>query len=197
MTGFDLGPAAVRMAELISNIDDDALGRPTPCADTSLGDLLDHVGGLARAFTSAARKEDLPAEQQQPSADASKLGDDWRDRIPAAVNELAEAWRDPGAWTGMTQAGGREMPGEVAGVVALDELVLHGWDIARAGGQPYECDEQSLEGVHQFVQQFSTPETADQREGLFGPVVPVADDAPLLDRVLGLSGRHPNWSAAP
>lgn len=30
-------------------------------------------------------------------------------------------------------------------------------------------------------------------EGVFGPVVPVLDDAPLLDRVIGLSGRDPGW----
>jgi len=29
---------------------------------------------------------------------------------------------------------------------------------------------------------------------LFGPVVEVPDDAPLLDRVIGLTGRDPAWS---
>jgi len=28
-------------------------------------------------------------------------------------------------------------------------------------------------------------------EGLFGPAVPVADDAPTLERVVALSGRDP------
>ena len=71
---------------------------------------------------------------------------------------------------------------------------LHGWDIARASGQDYECDQESLEAAYGFVAPFSAPGMEAQREGLFGPVVDVADDAPLLDRLLGLAGRDPSWT---
>jgi uncharacterized protein (TIGR03086 family) len=193
MTMIDLRPAARRMAEVVRAIPDDRLGGPTPCPDYRVGDLLEHVGGLALAFGAAAVKETGGATAQSPAGDASRLGDDWRTRIPPDLVALAEAWRDPEAWTGMTEAGGISLPGEVAGLVALDELVIHGWDLARAAGLPYECDQESLEHVHRFVSQFATPEERAGNE-LFGPVVPVPDDAPLLDRVVGLSGRDPGWS---
>ena len=51
MSECDLSPAAATMAELIRKISDDQLTGPTPCPDYSLGDLVDHVGGLAMAFT--------------------------------------------------------------------------------------------------------------------------------------------------
>jgi hypothetical protein len=38
----------------------------------------------------------------------------------------------------MTQVGGVTLPGEIAGQVALDEVVLHAWDLAHATGQPYQ-----------------------------------------------------------
>ena len=79
---------------------------------------------------------------------------------------MAEAWRAPEAWEGMTRAGGIDLPGEVAGLVALDELVVHGWDVARASGQDFTCDEASLEAVHGFVSQFSGPGQEAAREGL-------------------------------
>ncbi len=179
------------MADLIRDVPDELLDAATPCPEYTLGDLVDHVGGLALAFTAAATKAKDDASAQGPSGDASRLGDDWRTRIPRDLAALAEAWRDPGAWSGVTQAGGLELPGEVAGLVALDELVIHGWDVARARGQAYDCDPRSLDAVHGFVAQFSGPGQEAARAGLFGPVVEVPEDAPLLDRVIGLAGRDP------
>ena len=190
----DLRPAARRMADLVAGIPDDALTNPTPCAEYSLGDLLDHVGGLALAFTDAAGKVIGGAGAQLPSGEASRLGDDWRERIPRDLHALGEAWLDADAWTGMTQAGSIDLPGEVAGRIALDELVVHSWDVAKSAGQPFESDDTSLDAVHAFVSQFSGPENAGSREGLFGPEVDVPDGAPLLDQVLGMTGRDPEWS---
>jgi uncharacterized protein (TIGR03086 family) len=194
MTLVDLEPASRRLADLVAGVPDDLLDAPTPCPAYTVGDLLDHVGGASLAFTGAAVKDTGDVTSQGPSGDASRLSDDWRTHIPRDLVALAAAWRDPDAWTGMTKAGGVELPGEVAGLVALDELVIHGWDIARATGQAYDVDAASLEAVQAFVSQFSEPGQEEMRAGLFGPVVEVPEDAPLLDRVIGLTGRDPAWS---
>jgi len=194
MSPVDLEPAARRLADLVSSVPDDLLDAPTPCPAYTLGDLVEHVGGAASAFTGAAAKDLGDATSQGPSGDGSRLSDDWRSRIPRDLAGLAEAWRDPAAWTGMTKAGGVDLPGEVAGLVALDELVVHGCDVARATGQAYEVDPASLEAAHGFVAQFSEPGMEEARAGLFAGVVEVPEDAPLLDRVIGLTGRDPAWS---
>ena len=174
------------MAKLVEAVPDDALGRPTPCRRYTVGDLLDHIGGTAVAFRAAAVKKPL---EGGPSGDAGRLGSDWRQRIPRDLLALADAWDDPEAWTGMTAAGGVDLPADVAGIVALDELVIHGWDLAKATGQPADYDGPGLEAVHGMVQQFAMSEI----EGLFGPPVEVPPHAPLLDRILGLAGRDPGW----
>src|SRR3954468_2831018 len=133
----DLRPAADRMIRIVGAIPDDALGAPTPCADYTVGDLLDHVAGLATAFRHAAEKDPLDAAA---AGDAQNLAADWRTRIPADVDALARAWEKADAWDGMTRVGGVDLPGEVCGVVGLDELVLHGWDLARATGQAADYD---------------------------------------------------------
>jgi uncharacterized protein (TIGR03086 family) len=193
MAFVDLEPAAERMAALIRHIPDDALDAPTPCPDYALGDLLDHVDGFAQAFTAAATKSTGPASSQSPG-DASRLGDDWRTRIPEHLTTLTEAWRDPDALSGMTRAGGIEMPGEVAAVVALEELVIHGWDVARATGQDLDCDDSTLEVVRGFLAQFAGPDQAELRGDAYGAPVDVSEAAPLLDRTVALSGRDPRWS---
>jgi uncharacterized protein (TIGR03086 family) len=198
MTTPDLGPATQALASLVQGLRDEDLARPTPCPEYRLGDLVEHVGGLAMAFTAAATKDvdDESAATQPPSGDASRLEDGWRDRIAADLAQLAVVWRDPAAWEGMTKAGGLDLPGEVAGVVALDEVVVHGWDVARSVGAPYSVPPELLEAVHGFVAQFSGPGNEESRAGLFGPEVPVPADAPLLDRVVAMTGRDPAWSPA-
>lgn len=92
----------------------------------------------------------------------------------------------------MTRAGGVDLPAEIAGVVAVDELVIHGWDLARATGQEYAPDRAALDTSYAFLLE-SAGEEGDGGD-IFGPVVPVPDDAPLLDRAVGLSGRDPGWT---
>ena len=191
---IDLTPAARRLADLVAGVPDELLDAPTPCPDYRLGDLIDHVAGLTLAFTAAARKDTGEASGQGPRGDAANLGSDWRQRIPRGLETLADAWADAAAWTGMTRIAGLQMPGQVAGLFALDELVVHGWDVARASRQPYDCDPASLGSVHELVAQFCGPGTEQQRRGLFGPEVAVPDDAPLLDRVIGMTGRQPGWA---
>src|SRR6266516_7583219 len=103
MNTVDLGPAAQRLADLVARVGDDELGKPTPCPAYTLGDLIEHVGGLALAFTAAANKDRSSYAEGAPSGDASRLGGEWRTRIPRDLGTLARAWRQPGAWDGMTR----------------------------------------------------------------------------------------------
>ena len=187
----DLTPATGTLARVVTGIGDDQLAAPTPCHGMTVADVLDHVDGLCLAFAGAAAKN-LDAGRRGPAADGSRLGPDWRTRIPGRLADLAAAWRDERAWTGMTRAGGIDMPGEIAGTVAIDEVVVHGWDVAVATGRGYACDEELLTAAYGFAQA-TVARNPQGTPGLFGPPVTVPDDAPLLHRLLGLTGRDPAW----
>lgn len=189
---FDLGGAAERLTRVVDGIRDDQLPAATPCPEYTVGDLLEHVVGLTRAFTDAAAPTPPSGDSggQPPAGDASRLPTDWRARLSRDLPALADAWRQPGAWSGMRRAGGIDMPAEVAAAVALDEITLHGWDLAVATGQRYTPDPSTLPVVRQFVESFGD----DDRSGLFGPPVAVPASASDWDRVLGRAGRDPQWT---
>ncbi|MEU6475872.1 TIGR03086 family metal-binding protein [Streptomyces sp. NPDC047017] len=195
-TLLDLGPQTRVVARLAEGVREEQLTAPTPCPDLAARQLLGHLLGLSVAFRDAARKNLGVTTDTRPNAALPDIGPGWREELPAVLDALAEAWRDPAAWTGMTRAGGVDLPGEVAGAVVADELVVHGWDLARATGQEYAPDPAALRAAHGFLRAAADSDPT-RGHGVFGPLVPVPDDAPLLDRALGLSGRDPGWTAKP
>jgi uncharacterized protein (TIGR03086 family) len=76
----------------------------------------------------------------------------------------------------------------------LWEYQVHGWDLARATGQPWSPPAAAAEESLEFAPGMLTPDY--QGEGkAFGPPVPIPATAPALDRLLALSGRDPGWPA--
>jgi uncharacterized protein (TIGR03086 family) len=192
----DLGPAAREMARVVNAVRDDQLGDPTPCTKYTLGDLLQHVRGLAEAFTLAGRKEQ-PAggSKPPPQGDGSLLPADWRGEIADWLGQLADAWSDPAAWDGMAWIAGFEAPASAVGITAANELVTHGWDVARASGQQLSLDEADLAPAREFVATMSGPGSEQARGDAFGPALPVPAGASTLDEVIAGNGRDPGWSA--
>lgn len=72
------------------------------------------------------------------------------------------------------------------------DVFMHSWDLARAGGQDAGLDEdfaaQLLDGMRPIEQLL-------RDSGHYGPAVPVPDDAPVVDRLMGFVGRDPAWRA--
>lgn len=182
--------AAAEMSALTDGITDDLLTRPTPCGDMNLGTLLAHVDGLGLAFAAAGRKELGPLTSTPPDPSTAVLEDGWHERLVSHLRGLAASWRGPDAWEGMTQVGGVDAPARILGTVALSELVLHGWDVARALGAEPTTPDEILQTVYDF---HYPPQPQSEREGMFGPVVEVPDHARLVDRLAGLTGRDPFW----
>lgn len=187
---IELTSACQRTADVLAGVTDEQLALQTPCEKLRLDELVAHIGMLALAFNAAAGKEFGPLTDTPPT-DGAQVDADWRTSYPQRLAGLADAWRDPDAWQGMTRAGGIDLPGEVAGSVALAEVVIHGWDVAAATGQAYDCDPATAQACLEHLAQFDAAGT----EGMFGPAVPISDDARDLDRIVALSGRDPVWRA--
>ncbi|CAN5400819.1 TIGR03086 family metal-binding protein [soil metagenome] len=185
-----LAAACERTAALLHQVRDDQLAAATPCENLSVAELVAHVGSLGVAFAAAARKDFGDLTDTPPGDDGYRLDDDWRSRYPVNLADLAASWRDPAGYDGMTRVGGVDLPGEVAGSVALGEVVIHGWDIAVATGHDYDVDPPTAQAVLDHVSAFAADGPV---EGLFGAAVEVGDGATTFERALALSGRDPGW----
>jgi uncharacterized protein (TIGR03086 family) len=181
---YDLGPAAGQVATLAERVTDDRLGDPTPCPGWSVATVLVHFLTLTGAFTDGARKR-TRTDTPEPSDD---LPPGWLALLRSRLDELVEAWRDPAAWDGDATVGGVTLPGELTAAVVTDELIVHGWDLARAIGRPFTADPALVRAALSFAEQFSGMEG-----GPFGTPLPVPPDASDLDRLLGYTGRDRNW----
>jgi uncharacterized protein (TIGR03086 family) len=188
---LDFAPPVRQLRSLLLGITDDQLGRPTPCPEWTVGDLLDHLIMLSRVFTQAAQKKaDVPGtDTAPPPPSAANLPPQWRSRLTVVLEDLAIAWRAPSAWEGTARAGGATMPALETGTIAVNELTMHGWDLARATGQEYAADPRLLEPLIEFLSQGP----AEGTPGMFGPVVVVDDEADLLEQAVSLAGRDPRW----
>jgi uncharacterized protein (TIGR03086 family) len=190
----DLTPATDMLSRVVVDVPDDRLGAPTPDGDATVADLLDHISSFSAAFAAAAAK-DVAASRPARPPDGSRLQPDWRVRIPERLAALAAAWQSESAWTGMTSVGGIDMPGEVAASVATNEIIVHGWDLAAGTGHDYSADRDLVDAATAFVEP-AVRQNPEGVPGLFGPAVVVADGAPALHRLLGLTGRDPAWRPA-
>lgn len=178
---IDLKPACHRMADLLARVTDDQLSGPTPCAEYTVADLVTHVDGVAQGFAALARG--TGDEQAELT-----FADGWRGDVRDHVRALGEAWDDPAAWEGTTSAGDLDMSNALWGRISLTEIVVHGWDLARATGQSFALPEETLlaclEHVADFVPKAPVPE-------LWGTPAELAAGAPLIDRIVAITGRTP------
>ena len=184
---IDLKPACYRMIEVLAGVTDDQLTSSSPCTEYTAGDLIDHVDQVSQGATALPRHTaQLPATGTGPAA--AHLDPGWRDSVGRHLRELGEAWDDPAAWQGSGNVPGSDLSNETWGKITLTELVVHGWDIAKATGQPFDLPEHTLQACLDHVAKFvpNAPVPA-----LWGPPVDVAPDATLINRIVAITGRTP------
>lgn len=163
------------------------LAGPTPCGDWNLRTLVQHFVGTSGAFVRAGQAKALDPDDPWGS-NAVLEEPDWAGQLADRVASAGDAWSRPGAWIGSVE--GAQMPATAVGELGLIELMLHGWDAARAGGQSLDVSDELGTEVLRCLE--PTLDQGRQFE-VYGPPVDVSTGASAFARALGLSGRDPNW----
>jgi len=169
---------------LMRGVHADQWADATPCAKFTVRDLMTHMTSWIRVFAAAATGTLFEGDPT-----TYRLGDDAPGTFAASTGELVSGWRRLGTDRPVRLTGG-ELPGAMVLNMTLMEYLAHGWDLARASGQPQPfSDEEATETLAR-----ATATLPDQYRGndqAFGHVVAVPDDASALDRFAGFMGRQP------
>jgi uncharacterized protein (TIGR03086 family) len=179
----DLDGAIAGTETIVADIAPAQWGCPTPCAGLDVRTLVNHL--VVGDLVFAARVTGAPP----PDSDGDRLGGDPLGALRRAAAALRDAFARPGvldaAHTGPWGTGrGTELVR-----IRITEHLGHGWDLARATGQPAP-----------FPGDVTERALADARERLaarpagggwvpFAPEVPVPAGAPAIDRLAGFLGR--------
>jgi uncharacterized protein (TIGR03086 family) len=166
------------------------LREPTPCDEWDVRALVNHVIlWTSHSLECRARGESVAPELMERDFAAAP---DFAAAYRAQLDRALAAWAEPAVWDRELDVMGAKTPAADVGALIIAEMVLHGWDLAAATGQDYTVSDRAAEAAFGAVE--ANAELFRQYKGFADPV-PVADDAPVLDRVLALSGRDPAWAA--
>lgn len=194
--------ALATCGDLVHTVRPDELDRPTPCDAMDVRALLGHLVMVAQRIACAAR---MVPTNEWPT-DVTGLDDDaWAPAWHEAAIDAFAAWADDALLDEHMVLPWAAMPGrEVVGIYT-NEVVVHGWDLGQALGRPPVWGERALQTAQAAIH-IQLPDAdrgpmwagvaASLPEGVpwadpFANAVPVADDAPLVDRVVAWNGRRP------
>jgi uncharacterized protein (TIGR03086 family) len=168
--------------ELIRGAPAGAWSKPTPCSEWTAAELVGHVVDVHAMMLRPLDRSLSPA----PAATDDPLG-----AFRAARSDVAAVLADPQlASTGYDGLLGHAVVEETIDNFLGFDLVIHGWDLARATGQDSELPANEVERIAarcaELGENLRLP-------GVCGPPVDVPAGTSAQDRLLALLGRDPAW----
>lgn len=185
----DLHAEALRgFGDRVAAVRPRAWGRPTPCTEWSVRDVVDHTvaENLWVPDLLAGRTVDEVGDRYEGDV----LGLDPLGAYRDSARRAAEAAARPGVLEATVHCSFGDLTGAVYLAQRLFDLVVHAWDLAAGAGLDRRLDEGLVSMLFPLVDAWMP---RWQGSGIFAAPVPVAEGVPLQDRLLALTGRDPRF----
>ncbi|MET9373732.1 TIGR03086 family metal-binding protein [Streptomyces sp. NPDC003035] len=177
---------AAEAARVARGVTADQLAGASVCTGWTVRELVNHlVLYSSHGLEHRALRTQLPEETVQRDFTADT---DWAERYAAQLDRALAAWEKPDAWEGDVDLGFATMPATAVASMLLEELALHGWDLARSTGQDFTLPDVTTRFLLTVVEE--SAEMYRQYDGFADPV-DVPETASDLERALATSGRAP------
>ncbi|MFF5212165.1 TIGR03086 family metal-binding protein [Streptosporangium sp. NPDC000396] len=167
---------------IVKGVTDDRLAAPALCPGWDVRTELNHLVGGMRIFAAELAGIDAGAAHE----------DDWLGADPQAAFTTAadldrDAWHRPDALNRTVRLGFGTVPGPMAALIHLTEVLVHGVDLALATGQQTLVDDAACDELLTIMRGMDFD--AFRRPGMFGPELPTPADASGHQRLLAFLGR--------
>ena len=164
----------------------DDLGRPSPCSEYTVGEVGEHV---VRSMVLLGSVAGASVDGGLVGGPASGL---LEERVTASAGAALAAWRGRGL-DGSVAVGRSTLPASLAVEIIPMELLVHGWDLARATGSEIDVAPEVADYVLGRARSLITP---DKRGRSFAAEVPAGPSATALERLIAFTGREPLFAVS-
>lgn len=177
--------ALAQTESIVAAVRPGQLGDPTPCPEYDVRDLISHIVAGIKRTAVVGEGGDISAT---PVMVDGVPDDGWQAAYQTASARVTAVWADDARLDAMVTVPWGTMPGRAALSGYVQELLMHGWDLATATGQQTERDAELATWTLALSRRILPPEP---RGGdiPFGPVVPVGADAGAYAQLAGWLGR--------
>jgi uncharacterized protein (TIGR03086 family) len=185
----DLEKAFATTGAVLSGVTREQLDGPTPCASWKVRELVNHIVGGTIFFASVAGTGKPPeAEGESPDFSAR---DDYVAVFNQGATRAVEAFSAEGALDRIMHMPFGDLPGSAFINIAAIDTFTHGWDLARATGQPTNLDPALATEMLGVAQSFLPDEMRGPEPAPFGPRVEPPAGASPADQLAAYLGRQP------
>jgi len=150
--------------------------KPTPCADFTCHDLVEHLAVSLQQLAAMAGATLTDASGAAPEPRLADLG-----------MQAVDAWKARGLDGDVAHPAGPQLPAVFAASILPVELLLHAWDLAQGSGQPIVASDELVA----YVAKLAENVVPGGRGSSFADEVVVGHDAGALDRLAAYAGRTP------
>ncbi|WAC92548.1 TIGR03086 family metal-binding protein [Mycobacterium sp. Aquia_213] len=189
--------AVLHSIDIVNTVTRDDFGRPTPCGDWTLLDLLAHMTVQHRGFAAAARGAGADLENWNVDSVVDAVRADHASAYADAALDVIDAFAadgTPEALFGLPEFGaGAAVPGAMAMGFHFVDYVVHGWDVAASLGLRYELPADVIAAALPLVLAVPDGEFRSGQGAPFGPAIE-GPGGENFDRVLSHLGRRPDWA---
>ncbi|MEP7111730.1 MAG: TIGR03086 family metal-binding protein [Ilumatobacteraceae bacterium] len=183
-----LARAMALAGETIAAVRPDQLDlRVASCPEFDVRELSGHMLFALRRIAAVARGE---IDTTDGFVVRGVADDSWASLWQDAVDQVTAVFADDAILGRMLALPFATLPGAVAAGIYVSEMTTHTWDLARATGQAPVFDDDVCE-LSLAVMTVGLPAEGREGEVPFDAPVPVAGDAPAIDRLVGWVGRRP------